>query len=114
MRTREHPIHPGIILADELEELQVTAAELARELHVPANRIYQLVGGKRAMTADTDALNERNACLTILCAVETRLRAASDQDTTGTIALEARRVGEAIESVRQGLHRTETDHASQK
>ncbi len=53
MRTREHPIHPGIILADELEELQVTAAELARELHVPANRIYQLVGGKRAMTADT-------------------------------------------------------------
>jgi len=48
-----YPIHPGAILADELEELAITAAELARELHVPANRIYQLVAGKRAMTADT-------------------------------------------------------------
>lgn len=27
--------------------------ELARELHVPANRISQLVAGKRALTADT-------------------------------------------------------------
>lgn len=53
MRAREHPIHPGIILADELEELQITAAELARELRVPANRIYQLVAGRRAMTANT-------------------------------------------------------------
>jgi len=48
-----YPIHPGTILADELEELQITAAELARELHVPSNRIYQLVAGRRAMTADT-------------------------------------------------------------
>ena len=48
-----YPIHPGTILADELEELQMTAAELARELHVPSNRLYQLIGGKRAMTADT-------------------------------------------------------------
>ena len=48
-----YPIHPGIILADELEELQMTAAELARELHVPSNRIYQLIAGRRAMTADT-------------------------------------------------------------
>lgn len=48
-----YPIHPGEILADELAELGMTAAHLARELHVPANRIYQLVAGKRAMTADT-------------------------------------------------------------
>ena len=48
-----YPIHLGTVLADELEELQITAAELARDLHVPANCIYQLVGGKRAMTADT-------------------------------------------------------------
>ena len=47
------PIHPGEILAGELEELDMTAAQLARELHVPANRIYQLVAGKRSMTADT-------------------------------------------------------------
>jgi len=48
-----YPIHPGTILADELAELEITAAELARQLHVPPNRIYQLVAGRRAMTADT-------------------------------------------------------------
>jgi antitoxin HigA-1 len=48
-----YPIHPGEILADELEELNINPTELARELHVPANRISQLIAGKRAMTADT-------------------------------------------------------------
>jgi addiction module HigA family antidote len=48
-----YPIHPGEILADELAELNMTPAELARQIHVPANRIYQLIAGKRAMTADT-------------------------------------------------------------
>lgn len=48
-----YPIHPGEILADELAELNISRAELARELHVPANRILQLVAGERAMTADT-------------------------------------------------------------
>lgn len=47
------PIHPGEILADELEELGLTSAELARTLHVPANRISQIVAGKRNVTADT-------------------------------------------------------------
>lgn len=31
----------------------MSAAELARELCVPSNRIYQLIAGKRAITADT-------------------------------------------------------------
>lgn len=53
------PIHPGEILADELEELDVTGAELARSLGVPPNRIYQLLAGKRAMTADTAMRLER-------------------------------------------------------
>ncbi|MBF0136437.1 MAG: HigA family addiction module antitoxin [Magnetococcus sp. DMHC-1] len=48
-----YPIHPGKILADELAEIGVTSAELARHIHVPSNRIYQLIAGKRAMTADT-------------------------------------------------------------
>src|SRR5436309_4914659 len=47
------PIHPGQFLADELAELGMNPAELARELHVPANRIYQILSGRRAMTADT-------------------------------------------------------------
>lgn len=47
------PIHPGEILADELKELGISAAELARVLHVPTNRITQIINGKRALTADT-------------------------------------------------------------
>jgi addiction module HigA family antidote len=46
-------IHPGEILADELTELGISANELARILHVPANRISQILVGKRAITADT-------------------------------------------------------------
>lgn len=48
-----YPIHPGEVLAGELEELEITPAALARQLHVPSNRLYQLIAGKRAMTADT-------------------------------------------------------------
>src|SRR6266852_6783064 len=60
MRKRPiYPIHPGEILADELAELNKSPTELARELHVPANRISQLVAGKRAMTADTALRLER-------------------------------------------------------
>ncbi len=46
-------IHPGEILAEELGEIAVTPTELARQLHVPANRITQIVQGKRAITGDT-------------------------------------------------------------
>ena len=47
------PIHPGEILADELEETGLTAKKLAAVINVPPNRLYQLIAGKRSMTADT-------------------------------------------------------------
>lgn len=47
------PIHPGKFLADELDALNMTATQLAVTLHVPPNRIYQIIQGKRAITADT-------------------------------------------------------------
>jgi addiction module HigA family antidote len=47
------PIHPGEILADELEETGLTAKKLADVIDVPPNRLYQLIAGKRSMTADT-------------------------------------------------------------
>ncbi|MBN3951015.1 MAG: HigA family addiction module antidote protein [Nostoc sp. NMS7] len=47
------PIHLGKILADELDELQMSASELARILHVPTNRITEIINGERAITADT-------------------------------------------------------------
>jgi antitoxin HigA-1 len=46
-------IHPGEILADELQELGVSPTELARQVKVPANRITQIVKGKRGITGDT-------------------------------------------------------------
>jgi addiction module HigA family antidote len=47
------PIHPGEILADELQELGVSPTELSRQIRVPANRISQIINGKRAITGDT-------------------------------------------------------------
>lgn len=46
-------IHPGEHLAEELRELQISAAELARQLGVPTNRITEIVNGRRAITGDT-------------------------------------------------------------
>ncbi len=47
------PIHPGEFLADELGEIGISAAALARIIHVPANRISQIIAGKRNITAAT-------------------------------------------------------------
>jgi addiction module HigA family antidote len=46
-------IHPGEVLGDELEEIGVSAKRLADAIEVPPNRLYQLLAGKRSMTADT-------------------------------------------------------------
>lgn len=46
-------IHPGEHLAEELEALNMSAAELARQLDVPTNRITQILNGTRAITGDT-------------------------------------------------------------
>jgi antitoxin HigA-1 len=47
------PIHPGEILAEELEEIGVSPTELSRQLAVPPNRITQIINGKRSITGDT-------------------------------------------------------------
>ncbi len=47
------PIHPGRFLADELDALGMNVPAVAAVLHVPANRIDQLLKGQRALTADT-------------------------------------------------------------
>ena|ERR1035437_1100774 len=46
-------IHPGEHLAEELKELDMSAAELARKLDVPTNRITGILNGQRAITGDT-------------------------------------------------------------
>lgn len=47
------PFHPGEILKDELDELGLSAAELASRIEVPASRVSQILSGRRAITADT-------------------------------------------------------------
>ena len=46
-------IHPGEHLAEELEALDMSASELARNLDVPANRITAILKGQRGLTGDT-------------------------------------------------------------
>lgn len=46
-------IHPGEHLAEELKELKMSAAELARNLDVPTNRVTGILNGQRAITGDT-------------------------------------------------------------
>ena len=47
------PIHPGEHLAEELREHGISAAELARQIDVPVNRITGIINGQRSITADT-------------------------------------------------------------
>lgn len=46
-------IHPGEHLAEELEALDMSAAELARKMGVPTNRVTQILNGTRGITGDT-------------------------------------------------------------
>ncbi|MGH8583442.1 MAG: HigA family addiction module antitoxin [Gammaproteobacteria bacterium] len=41
-------IHPGEHLAEQLEELRMSAAELSRQLKVPTNRITEILNGQRS------------------------------------------------------------------
>ncbi|MBF0133718.1 MAG: HigA family addiction module antidote protein [Magnetococcales bacterium] len=47
------PIHPGEILAEEMEYLELSANALAQALGVPPNRITAILNGRRSITADT-------------------------------------------------------------
>jgi addiction module HigA family antidote len=47
------PIHPGEHLAEEFQELGLSAAELSRQIDVPVNRITAIINGQRGVTADT-------------------------------------------------------------
>ena len=48
------PVHPGRILKEDLlDPLGMSVNKLARELRVPANRLSQIVNGRRAVSPDT-------------------------------------------------------------
>src|SRR3954470_17990587 len=47
------PIHPGKILAEDLRDIGMTMNQLAKALHVPANRITAIINGTRGITGET-------------------------------------------------------------
>ena len=47
------PVHPGTTLAGELEARNLSAHALALKLRVPANRVSEIVAGKRGISAET-------------------------------------------------------------
>lgn len=52
---RGKPVAPGEMLAEEfLKPLGMTNYRLAKEIRVPAQRIGEILAGRRAITADTD------------------------------------------------------------
>jgi len=49
------PVTPGELLKEEfLEPMGISQYRLAKEIDVPAQRIGQIIAGKRSITADTD------------------------------------------------------------
>jgi addiction module HigA family antidote len=52
MKDWKDPIHPGEILADELEYIGMTAAVLAERIGVPKNRIDHIINEESGITAD--------------------------------------------------------------
>jgi len=52
--SKPRPIHPGEILYEEfMKPLNISSNRLALDIHVPSNRISQIVSQKRKITADT-------------------------------------------------------------
>jgi addiction module HigA family antidote len=52
-RKKLAPVHPGEILRDELQELNMSANALALALRIPANRVTEIINGRRSVSADT-------------------------------------------------------------
>ena len=46
-------VHPGEILKETLDDLELSMNQLAQAIHVPANRISAIVAGKRSITGET-------------------------------------------------------------
>ena len=48
-------VHPGEVLRDELEFLEINATEFARQIAAPPGRVHQIIAGKIAVTDGTTA-----------------------------------------------------------
>lgn len=48
-----NPVHPGIVLREELDDVGLSANALAGAIGVPANRVTAILNGEQGITADT-------------------------------------------------------------
>ena len=53
VKNEMHPVHPGEVLRDELDALNMSAKAFSEALDVPGNRITMILNGQRGITADT-------------------------------------------------------------
>lgn len=87
------PVTPGELLAEEfLRPLGITQYRLAKEIGVPAQRISEIVAGRRAISADTDL----RLCRFFGLSAGYWLRAQSAHDTE----VAAQRIGPALRKIR--------------
>ena len=47
------PFHPGETLREDLKALGMSAAEFARRIERPVNRVTKILNGRRSITGDT-------------------------------------------------------------
>jgi addiction module HigA family antidote len=54
-KTKHKPVTPGELLLEEfLKPMGISQYRLAKEIGVPAQRIGEIIAGRRSVTADTD------------------------------------------------------------
>jgi antitoxin HigA-1 len=86
------PVSPGEMLEEEfLKPLSLTKYRLAKSIGVPAQRIGEIVAGRRAITADTDL----RLCKFFGLSEGWWLRLQGNYDT----ALTRRKIGKALEKI---------------
>ena len=91
--SKHEPVTPGQLLAREfLEPMRISKYRLAKEIGVPAQRIGDIVAGKRAITADTDL----RLCRFFGLSNGYWLRAQAAHDTE----VAERELGESLASIR--------------
>jgi addiction module HigA family antidote len=95
-------IHPGEHLAEELETLDLSAAELARKIAVPTNRVTQILNGTRSITGDT--------ALRLAHFFGTSAQFWLNLQTLYNLRLAEQKAGKSIKSLPK-LHRREPLHA---
>ena len=51
--TKRVATHPGTLLREQIEELELTVHGLARDIGLPATRLHEIVHERRGMSAET-------------------------------------------------------------